>query len=75
MARVYKATVYYVDANEQLDDKQDFIRELETSLERGYLYGIDTIVDADESSDFEWHDDIDLNKTGATKETYEKYFK
>lgn len=32
------------------------------------------IFDIEETEMGEWHDNIDLNKIGVTKETYEKYF-
>lgn len=74
MAKVYKATVYYVDANDQIENKEAFKGELSHLFERGYMGRADLIVGEAESNEFEWHDDIDLNKVMATKETYEKYF-
>ncbi|HAA1162496.1 TPA_asm: hypothetical protein GD612_08635 [Listeria monocytogenes] len=70
--KIFKATIYYGDLNEVLDNKSDFENYLERLLER--VDGITRLEDLDESREFEWHDDIDINYTDAEKEAYEKYF-
>ncbi|EAG9791136.1 hypothetical protein [Listeria welshimeri] len=70
--RMFKATIYYADEEEMLDDESDFKDHLENLFEQSY--GITHFEDIDKSHEFEWDDDIDINSTKAGKETYEKYF-
>lgn len=47
---------------------------METTFERSYLGSAGLVTDVEESREFEWDDDIDLNRIDAGKEVYEKYF-
>jgi hypothetical protein len=79
MAKVYKAEIYISDYNGEIyisdngeinDDIKNF---LESLLENRWV-GI-KVSDIKESEEFEWHDDLVINKTKATTEDFEKYFK
>lgn len=69
MAKLHKITFYYVDfydsSNVTLDSITDVVEVM--------LDGIVTVVSAEESEEFEWHDDIDLNRNNATIEEHEAY--
>ncbi|UDM72641.1 hypothetical protein [Vagococcus fluvialis] len=75
MSKVYKATIYYTDTMDQIDGKEGFKSELEMAMERSYLGRAGLITDVEESREFEWDDDIDLNRIDTEREVYDKYFK
>lgn len=60
---------------DQIDGKEGFKSELEMAMERSYLGRAGLITDVEESREFEWDDDIDLNRIDTEREVYDKYFK
>lgn len=67
MAKVYKVTHYIVESEGYL--YVDSIAEI-LAME---LNAIVTLANVEESDEFEWTDDIDLNRVDATLEEYEAY--
>ncbi|MDS7057172.1 hypothetical protein NXG04_07720 [Klebsiella pneumoniae] len=72
MAKVFKATVYFADYNEEIQDEEDLKNFIEDRL--GRWVGIH-ISETKESEDFEWEDDLKINKTNRTAEDFEEYLK
>lgn len=68
MATLYKMEMYILDINDHYGDCEHLIDRLESRSE-AYLSPFNI-----ESVDIEWDDDIDINDTEATVETYRKYF-
>lgn len=76
MAKIYKVTLYLTDANEyyDFDEDNEYLKsDIEASLERAQVFP--TIAKVEESDLFEWNDSLEINKTNATNEDYEKYIK
>lgn len=67
VAKIYKAEIYVLDINDAYYPDEIF-EEMERYTE---LIAIPFNV---QSRDIEWHDDIDINKHGCTKEQYMAYF-
>ena len=72
MAKVYKATVYIVDMNEEIQDLDAFEYRIEDRLGKWVLIHS---ADLKESKEFEWEDELRINNVNATTDDYEKYFK
>ena len=70
--RLCKATIYYFEPNEEGSTADEIITY---TLSNGRYTPNYDIYDKKEIEIGEWHDDIDLNKHGCNKETYEKYFR
>lgn len=71
MAKVYKATVYITDMNDDLSN--DEVKEALRNL--GYELGSDVhIAKVKVSDDFEWEDELKINSTEVTNKDYEEYF-
>lgn len=72
MAKVYKVQIYISDYNDEIQDVDNLKTRLEDLGDRMWV-GI-KIADYKESKEFEWHDDLLINKTYAQVDDYEKYF-
>lgn len=72
MARIYKAEVYIIDPEDEFEEVRDVNDFIENRL--GDIVLVD-ITDIQESKSFYWHDELKVNRTYATKEDYEYYFK
>lgn len=70
MARVYKFEGYIVDVNEDFKDVYDFLSYLNNRLRYGHV----TTFNDKTSEDFEWYDEIPINKYGCNQEDFEKFF-
>lgn len=70
MVKVYKATVYFTDIYEDLAGEDDYKDMLEQQIGSA---GLADCYDVSSSNEFDWNDEIDLNQTVITKDTYEKY--
>ncbi|MFQ3543464.1 hypothetical protein Q7A53_05210 [Halobacillus rhizosphaerae] len=72
MAKVYKAGIYLIDANDDLD-----IENIKHALENlGYELWVGfEIATLKESKEFEWDDELKINQNNATISDYEEYFK
>lgn len=75
MTKIYKATLYLVDVNEQIHSKEDFIKNVEFDFERSYIDGRFELFEASESDEFQWEEDSNINKTNVSIQDFEEYFK
>ena len=73
MAKLYKVELYLCDVNDEFYDKDDVLEYLNSLLEMDDYFLI-RIINAKESKEFEWYDDIDINYSDCTKEEFDKYF-
>lgn len=75
MAQLYKMTLYICDleGNLTLDEIKTLISD--RALDGVSISAITKFKDEKIGPQIEWHDDIDLNKTDSTVETWERYFK
>lgn len=69
MARIHKVEFYLVDYNDMYETGEDVLNEAENKL-----YGLIQCPTWKTSTEFEWHDDINLNYSSCSKEDCEKYF-
>lgn len=68
MARLYKVEMYVLDINEDYYSFDDIMNDVENSVEAGFTpFNIQEV-------EFEWDDNIDLNKMNAPLEVYRNYF-
>lgn len=74
MARLYKIELYLCDINDMFEDKDDVLEYLNSLLETDDYLLNKGIINAKESKEFTWYDDIDLNDIDCPKEECEKYF-
>lgn len=74
MAKIYKVSVFITDYNDDYQNVDHFQSELQERLEETLWAGVDHL-EVQESDEFEWDDDLEVNKTTATKEAFEEYFK
>ena len=68
--KLYKATIYYYDANQDDNDTTEYLKV--------YLDRLDfnvELFDIKETKEIKWTDEIDLNDYGHGKKVYENYFK
>jgi len=69
VAKIYKAEIYFVDANDDYSSFEDILNDIET------FSNITTVNTFNaEEKEIEWHDDIDLNFVDQPIEVYRKYF-
>lgn len=73
MARVYKVSFYVADYNDHYGAGEMFKENLEVQLE--HMDVLAKHVEVEESEEFEWEDDLAINKTKATKKDFQEYFK
>ena len=73
MAKLYKVEMYIIDFNDEIMDVDDLKGMLEEFGFHNWI-GI-KIANIKESKEFEWSDDLKINKVDATVEDFEKYFK
>lgn len=73
MAKIYKLEAYIIDANDEYEDEEQLESHLDYLLDRGDISLQE--ININSSEEFEWEDDLRINKTAATKDDYEKYFK
>lgn len=71
MAKVFKATIFFIDANGKHNNKESLIWEIERQLENTDL--LIHVEEAQESREFEWDDDLDINDGDAGTFEYDKY--
>lgn len=72
MANVFKVVMYLTDSHGDY-----YLEHLKDELENAVTRCLDMRVDIDkidESAEFEWDDDLQINKTNATIEDFESYF-
>jgi catechol-2,3-dioxygenase len=73
MAKIYRANIYLTDYNGQIQDL-DHLKDELLYLEDKLGFGIE-IKDLKESEEFEWDDELLINKVDADIEDFEAYFK
>lgn len=73
MAKLYKVELYLCDVNDEFYDKDDVLEYLNSLLEMDD-YFLTRIINAKESKEFEWYDNIDINYSDCNIEKFEKYF-
>jgi hypothetical protein len=72
MAKIYKATIYLTDANDNIEF-EDVISSLDYL---GSKLGVGVeVVNLKESEEFEWEDSLKINLLDSTVEEFEEYFK
>ena len=69
MAKIYKATIYVVDIDESYDFMSEIIDDM--NLSDGYSVKLSNYSE----KEFEWSDDVVVNRIDATVEQYEEFFK
>lgn len=71
MAKIYKVEMYIVDYNSEFEDTDHIHPYIED-----WYGGVSTkVANTQESDEFEWEDDLKINKVDASVEDYEEYFK
>ncbi|MCY8408978.1 hypothetical protein [Bacillus haynesii] len=72
MTKVYKVEFYVSEMNDELRSSEDVEEVLKWAFRsRGRTH----IASIQESKEFEWDDDLPINKVDATTEDHEKFFK
>lgn len=71
MAKVFKATVYFVDINEGFETTTEVIDYFNSKSRVGELRTFET----EQSEEFKWDDSIKINFTDSTKEDLENVIK
>ncbi|WQZ49544.1 hypothetical protein Z3_228 [Bacillus phage Z3] len=76
MAKVHKVTMYIVDANGDYDwhNNGDMVNEVEHHIDER-MDVMSRVISVESSEEFEWDDDLAVNKTNATIEDYEAQLK
>lgn len=73
MARVYKVVMYVIDANEEMQDENHLVEMIDQS---NTLSWVSTKVsDVQKSEEFEWDDDLSINKMYPEVDDLEEYLK
>ncbi|MFS0905676.1 hypothetical protein AB3N02_21770 [Priestia aryabhattai] len=72
MAKVYRVTMFVSDANGDMQDAENLKEQLEQVADRLDVFF--DHIEVEESEEFEWDDDLKINKTNATVEDFEEYF-
>ena len=73
MATLYKVELYLCDVHDEFHAKDDALEYLNSLLEMDD-YFLTRIINAKESKEFEWYDNIDINYSDCNIEKFEKYF-
>ena len=73
MARIYKAEIYLTDTSDEIQDLNQLKNALKGLGDRLWV-GVD-IASVTESKEFEWEDDLKINKINSTIDDLEEYFK
>lgn len=68
MAKIHKVSFYLIDCYDEYD-----YDDIECDLDR-LFNGID-VLEIEESEEFEWNDNLDINKVWSSKKEFEEYFK
>ena len=71
MAKLIKVEMYISDYN---DENFDIVDEFE-GMYGGLFDYVGVKVAIEKEIEIDWNDDIDINRSGCTIQTYRKYFK
>ena len=69
MAYIHKATVYFIDPDEQFENTEAIDEEM-----RNYDYLPYMKIGQSETKDFDWDDDVVVNRCDCTGEQAEEFF-
>ena len=73
MARVYKVEMYVIDSNDEIQNENHLVEMIDQS---NTLKWVSTKVsDVQKSMEFEWDDDLAINKTHPYVDDLEEYLK
>lgn len=70
MSKVHKVGLFILDVNEEFRDIEEIIEYLTSSKYAPSIHLIES-----ETKEFEWDDDVIINKCSCTDEEYEEFFK
>lgn len=73
MAKVYKATIYITDYNDDIADL-DYLKQKLEDTGLGAWMSV-KVAEAKESEEFEWDDELLINKRDAEADDFEAYLK
>lgn len=71
MAKVYKVEMYITDVNEEFHNTY----HIRPYIEDWHRWVATKVANIQESVEFEWEDDLKINKVDASIEDFEEYFK
>lgn len=76
MARVFKLEMYIVDAEGTFENMtvSQVAREIKSTIDYEH-WTTSEVASLQTSKEFEWDDSLDINRTLATLDDYESYFK
>lgn len=69
MSKLHKLEMYIVDANGMFNSIDDIINYLFRTHDLSF------VLSKSKTSEFEWDDDLKINKMDCTIQDYEEYFK
>lgn len=73
MAKVYKVEMYVIDSNNEFDDEKELADSIKEANTLSWVSV--KVSDVIKSNEFEWNDDLPINKVNPYVEELEKYFK
>jgi hypothetical protein len=74
MSKIYKATVYITDLNDDTDTIHEELGEF-IKHRLGTAGSLVDVFEEAKSEEFEWHDELKINNVSATKADFDEYFK
>lgn len=75
MAKVFKVEMYVVDANGEYGDSDELKQELSDLDDKIFGSPMLRVAKIEESKEFEWDDNLKINKTKAMNRDFEQYLK
>ncbi|MBR5604240.1 MAG: hypothetical protein IKW51_08525 [Bacteroidales bacterium] len=69
MAKIHKVELYLLDVNEDFDSVYDIMVYMTNMKYAPYIY-----VVSSESKEFEWNDDVVINRYDCSTEQYNSFF-
>ena len=69
MATLHKLELYVIDFDDNWDNMQSLLENTADRIDLSYK-----VASHEQSKEFEWEDDLKINKCGCTIEDYEEYF-
>lgn len=69
MAKIYKAEIYITDIHDDFQSISDIVDYIENHKYAPYIRII-----KEQSAEFEWEDDVIINKLSCTNEQYSEFF-
>lgn len=70
MSKLHKLEMYIVDANGMFNSIDDILNYLDFKIS-----DLSFVLSKSKTSEFEWNDDLKINKVDCTIQDYEEYFK